>query len=346
MLHRSFDRPTPHERAILRTVVYASLFDYPLTARQVRESLIGAALDEDAIVACWRTSPWLQAVVECRDGWFFPRGCAGFLEIRRRRETASRALIARQRRLIRLIGCLPFTRLVALSGSAAHLNAEADGDLDLFIVTRGARVWSVTLTIVALARLARRRALVCANYVMSDRDLRVDEQDLFSANQIIHLRPIVGGEGFPRFAAANPCVGRHYPGFVAGAAEVPGLQPGRAARALKRAIEVGLSLGDAQAYEATCRFVYGRHLRARAHRWRSPEQVRLALDRLKLHTHSHRRAILERFEREAACAEAAATVVARAGRAGPLGAAREFERNSDRGCAASRSSSATRLILQ
>ncbi len=342
MLMQPEPRPTPLELAVLRAVVYASLFEYPLTLEQVRETLVGSSALEAEIQRCYRSSALLRAAIEVRDGYFFPRGQAHVIATRRRREAASRALLAANRRVLRLICALPFTRLVALSGSIAHFNVDPGGDLDLFIVTRGARVWSVTLTIVVLARLLGCREVVCANYVMSDRDLRVDEQDLFSANQIIHLRPIVGGEVFPRFAAANPCVGRHYPGFVAGAAEVPGLQPGRAARALKRAIEVGLSLGAAQAYEATCRFVYGRHLRARAHRWRSPEQVRLALDRLKLHTHSHRRAILERFEREAACAEAAATVVARAGRAGPLGAARE----SERGCPASRSFSATRLILQ
>jgi len=48
--------------------------------------------------------------------------------------------------------------------------------------------------------------------------------------------------------------------------------------------------------EAASRAVYSRHLRSRAGRWKSPDQVDLSGDQLKLHTMSHRRAILDRFE--------------------------------------------------
>jgi hypothetical protein len=48
--------------------------------------------------------------------------------------------------------------------------------------------------------------------------------------------------------------------------------------------------------EAFCRRVYGWHLRRKTSGWRSPEEVRLEPWRLKLHTNSHRTAVLERFE--------------------------------------------------
>ena len=50
-------------------------------------------------------------------------------------------------------------------------------------------------------------------------------------------------------------------------------------------------------YERLCRLAYGRHLRRRAHTWRSRDQVRLEAECLKLHTSSHRREVMERFER-------------------------------------------------
>ena len=84
--------------------------------------------------------------------------------------------------------------MVALSGSVAHLNLEGSGDLDLFIVTRGRRVWSVTVAVILLAKLLGRRRTLCANYVLSDTQLQMDQQDLFTASQIIHLKPLVGGE--------------------------------------------------------------------------------------------------------------------------------------------------------
>ena len=37
--------------------------------------------------------------------------------------------------------------MVALSGSIAHCNLDRGGDLDLFIVTHGHHVWSVTVAV-------------------------------------------------------------------------------------------------------------------------------------------------------------------------------------------------------
>jgi hypothetical protein len=48
--------------------------------------------------------------------------------------------------------------------------------------------------------------------------------------------------------------------------------------------------------EPACRVAYGAYLRRQSATWESPEQVRLDADCLKLHTRSHRRSVLERFE--------------------------------------------------
>jgi hypothetical protein len=63
----------------------------------------------------------------------------------------------------------------------------------------------------------------------------------------------------------------------------------------KTSLELLLGL-PAPLFEAACRRLYGWHLRRRAATWRSPDQVRLQSDYLKLHTRSHRRTVLERFD--------------------------------------------------
>jgi hypothetical protein len=233
-------------------------------------------------------------------GFFYLRGQRACVRLRSVREEASLALLARYRRVLRIICALPFTRLVALSGSVAHLNVDPGADLDLFIVTRGARVWGVTLTIVLLTRLLGCRKIVCANYVIADSALAVDQPDLFTANQILHLRPLVGVDLYPAFVAANPFVEACYPGARERGADVAGFAPNRLVAALKRVTEVVLSLGPAQLYERIGRAIYSRHLHARAIHWQSPEQVHLGGEQLKLHTSSHRRAILERFDAQVA----------------------------------------------
>lgn len=284
------------ERAIARSVLYAALFEYPLTLAQLRQTLIESSHTATEILAIYSHSPGLQTAIEWRDGYFFPRGRDVWIAERRKREAASRAFIHRHRPLLGLITALPYVRMVALSGSIAHLNLDGDGDLDLFIVTRGEHVWSVTVAVIVLAKLLGRRRTLCANFVMSDTALALAPQDLFTASQVIHLKPIVGDNLFRQLLAANPFIARFYPNFHAVPTFTVRLgRIGRLAR-LKRAIEV-LGAGPAAAAEALCRRLYRGYLTRRAATWQSPQQVRLERNCLKLHTRSHRDAVLTRFDR-------------------------------------------------
>jgi hypothetical protein len=281
------------ELAVLRSVTYASLFDYPLTLPQLRESLIGEAADEHMIADWLATSPLLQATIEQQDGLYFPRGRRDLLATRQRREALSRELLDRDRRILRFLTRLPFVRMVALSGSLAHLNAEGGSDLDLFVITSPGRVWCVTLFVLIVARLRGWRRRLCLNYVVSERSLAIEPADLFSANQIIHLRPVTGEFVYRRFLAANTFVAGHYPNFSPRRVETGGVSafPSRA----KTLLEFVLSIGLAPLADRASRVVYGWHLRRRSRTWKSRDQVRLERECLKLHTSSHRADTMTRY---------------------------------------------------
>jgi hypothetical protein len=285
-------KPTrAQELAVLKSVVYASLFDYPLTLDQLHQSLVGVRASKDTIAAWRQSSDLLQATVEHRDGWFFPAGRSDLIETRRRRESLSRDLLERDKRMLSLISCVPFVRMGAVSGSLAHLNAEGSADIDLFVITAPRRVWAVTVAILVLTKLLGWRKHLCLNYVISERALRVTPEDLFSANQIMHLRPVFGHQVFDRFVKANAFVRDHYPNF-----ELPAATRSRP-HVFRALIERLLSFGPAQVAERAARALYGWHLRRRSGSWRSRDQVRLEAETLKLHTSSHRSDTMRRLER-------------------------------------------------
>src|SRR5437762_3502362 len=289
---------TSRELAIARSVIYASLFDYPLTLEQLHHALIESDQTRSEILAVYDGSELLHGMVEFRDGFFFPKGRADLIAERRRREAHSRAFLRRHRRVLQLICALPFTRLVAVSGSIAHLNLEAGGDLDLFIVTRGRRVWTGTGAAPVLTKPLRRRRTVCANFVLADSHLAIEQQDLFTANQVIHLKPLIGDDLLDAFLAANPFVIRYYPNGITRRPGVPptlAQPPGRGLARAKRLLEIVLRV-PSPVIEAVCRRLYTWHLRRKAGSWCSPDQVSLQPDYLKLHTQSHRHSVLDRFD--------------------------------------------------
>lgn len=286
---------SPQETAIAGTLIYAGLFDYPLTLVQLRRSLIGTRMTETEILEVWTASGALRDAFEYRDGFFFQAGRDDLVAERRRREARSLAFLEAHRRLLRALAALPYVRLLALSGSVAHLNLAERGDLDLFVITRGPRVWSVTVAAVLLAKLFRRRRTVCLNFVIADTRLEVGDQDLFTANQILHLKPLAGGSALAEFVAANPFVARFYPNGSPSAAPPFPFSLHTGSRRFARVLE-WLLAGPSRAAEPICRRAYQSYLRRRAAAWISPDGVRLEPDAVKLHTASHRRPVLERFD--------------------------------------------------
>jgi hypothetical protein len=292
------------EHAFLSTVIYASIFDYPLTHEQLHESLIAARATLDDLTGWYEQSATLQAAIEYRDGYFFPRGRGDLVELRQRRERTSRTMLDELGKPLALVLRMPWVRMVALSGILAHLNASREADLDLFVITKPGRVWSVTTTVLVLARLFGWRRRLCLNYVISQKQLAVEPRDLFSANQIVHLRPLIGTDVYLRFLEANRFVGAYYPNFRPCARDLErtgSMQPSRLERLLEATI--------APLYEAGCRRAYGWHLRRRAPSWHSRDQVRLEAECLKLHTSSHRHRVMEHF---AAAIEEAERAIKRA----------------------------------
>jgi hypothetical protein len=287
---------TTRELAIARTVIYASVFDYPLTVEQLHRTLVESDQSAAEILAVYDGSEMLQHMIDYRDGYFFPSGRADLVAERAQREARSHAFLERHELILQLIAAIPYTRLVALSGSVAHLNLEPNGDLDLFVITKGQRVWTVTVALLLLAKLLHRRRAVCANFIVADSHLALEQQDLFTANQVIHLRPLIGGDTLAAFFAANPFVKRIYPNAAATLPPFSGERASsRALGSIKSALEVVLRL-PSPLIGAICRWLYAGHLRRRAASWQSPEQVRMQSDYLKLHTQSHRERVMQRFD--------------------------------------------------
>ncbi len=286
---------TDREQAIARSVYYASIFDYPLTLAQLRQTLIESRQTPTEILDAYSSSPALQAAVSLRDGFFCLRGHEASVAERQVREARSRAFLHAHRTVLALISAIPFVRMVALSGSVAHLNLEGTGDLDLCIVTRGRRVWSVTVATILVAKLLGRRRTVCANFVVADSRLTLEPQDLFTASQVIHLKPVVGADVYRRLVASNPFVRRFYPNFHA-PAPTRGVSLKHAAGHAAKRIAETLLLLPSTPVELVCRLAYRTYLLKRASTWSSPDQVRLEHDLVKLHTHSHRGRVLARFD--------------------------------------------------
>jgi glycosyltransferase involved in cell wall biosynthesis len=272
------DVPAAHpgdiENTIRKTIDYARLFQYPLTAGEVRERLFDVEIDEESfrtVLSSLRYDPEPE-----------------LLALREEREKISDSAIQEVQPHLVTLASLPFVRMIAFSGSTAHRNMATAEDIDLFIVVEDGKLWATFLTAVLWAKAKGLRKRLCMNYLISDAVLPLFEHDVFTAQQIASLKPIHGKDVYDRFIAANPFVKRCFPNFDERRHRdaYPELQT----RGAKRLFETLLRYGPIQIIERFSRFVLGRHLSRKIN---PASDVQLDPRRLKLHLHSHKRAVLD-----------------------------------------------------
>ncbi|MFN8531000.1 MAG: hypothetical protein U0670_20540 [Anaerolineae bacterium] len=234
------------EQAILRTVLYADVFNFPMTAAEIAHFLIAdTPIPLARIEQALASSNALRHALESTDGLYYCAGRGELVAMRRSRERISAQLWSPAFRYGRWLGSLPFVRMVALTGALAMQNAPSvDDDLDYVIVTREGRVWLTRLFAVILVRLVKLRGVVlCPNYVLAESALAQERRDLYIAHEIVQMIPINGYDVFQRMRAANPWVSSMLPnangvffGFEEGSAR-------HTTPALKRVLERLLSGG-------------------------------------------------------------------------------------------------------
>ena len=195
---RASSDPAELERAVRRTVDYATQFDYPLRVEELRERLFAVRTDRSTLQ---------DAITRMRLGVIDGYVSDDREQILRRqkREAASDRVIADSWRHMRALAAFPFVRMIAFSGATAHRNMS-DEDLDLFAVVEDGKLWATLLGVTVWAKLKGLRQKVCLNYIrqrscaapVRDRPVHGSASGLTEAVlRQIRLRTLHSSESFP-----------------------------------------------------------------------------------------------------------------------------------------------------
>jgi hypothetical protein len=189
------------ERGIIRALAYADVFEYPLTADEIHRYLVGVPASR-GIVRSILSNP--RAGLISRSGRFFTlAGRESVVETRRERASVATDYWQRAIRYGRIMGGLPFVRMVAVTGALAMDNI-ADGDIDYLVVTEPGRLWLCRALIVGLVRVAALRGTeLCPNYFLSEQALVLNERNLFTAHEVAQMVPLTGAATYQSFRSLN-----------------------------------------------------------------------------------------------------------------------------------------------
>jgi len=190
------------DQAIVQTVAYADVFDYPLTGDEIHRYLIGVPTSRGTLRGVLGNGH-LQSALTRSGRYFTLAGREAVIDTRRERGSVSTELWRRAVHYGRIIGDLPFVKMVAVTGALAMDNV-ADGDVDYLIVTEAERLWVCRALVVGVVKWAARRGVtLCPNYFLSERALVLEERNLFTAHEVTQMVPLVGLATYERMRQLN-----------------------------------------------------------------------------------------------------------------------------------------------
>jgi hypothetical protein len=209
-----WSNPAPQsvEAALLCTLAYADLFDYPLTAAEVHRYLVGMVAEPGDVRALLSNGCTPRHVVQSGIYFTLP-GREQIVEIRDNRAAAAADLWPTAIHYGQAIARLPFVRLVAVTGALAVDNAEPGDDIDYLVVTAPDRLWLCRAMIIqfVVKPAARLEITLCPNYLLSERALARFEQNLFTAHEIVQMVPVAGHDTYGRLCHLNRWAARFLP---------------------------------------------------------------------------------------------------------------------------------------
>ncbi|MBI3967159.1 MAG: hypothetical protein HY329_16115 [Chloroflexi bacterium] len=218
-----FDPHQPElERAIVQTVAYADVFDYPLTADEVHRYLVGVVASVDAVRAALTNGRLVPRYLTSCDGYFALAGNARSVDARRRRAGVAARMWGPALYYGRVIAALPFVRFVAVTGALTMDNVEPDADVDYLIVTEPDRLWICRALVIALVRVAALRGdRICPNYFISERALLLSERSLFSAHEVAQMVPLANLDLYRKIRELNDWTDSYLPNAAGPPKQVP-----------------------------------------------------------------------------------------------------------------------------
>lgn len=202
----------PLATAVWRALAYADVFDYPLTIVEIHRYLEETTASINEIETTLADDAELANYIAQTDAYYFLAGRETIVETRRQREMVAQKLWPMALHYGRIIAAMPFTRMVALTGSMAMKNVGEDADFDYLVVAEDGYVWLCRAFSIAIVRLAALRGhQLCPNYILAERAIAFPDRNLYSAHEIAQMIPLSGLGMYRKMRQANQWVNSYLP---------------------------------------------------------------------------------------------------------------------------------------
>ncbi|HEY4205569.1 MAG TPA: hypothetical protein VGM31_02110 [Puia sp.] len=206
----------------MKVLAYFDLFSYPLSLEEIQ-----FFLDRETHGSCLTEA--LNSLIAEKTlfklGRFYSLKNDPHLAHRRiQGNQHADQLLAVAAKISRILFQFPYVRGIGISGSLSKHFADANADIDYFVITQSNRLW-IARTLMHLYKkwsfLRGRQHWYCMNYFIDEEALEIEEKNIFTATELITLLPACGNGGLVQFFDANNWVTSFLPQYKNRSAMTP-----------------------------------------------------------------------------------------------------------------------------
>ncbi|WP_299098590.1 nucleotidyltransferase domain-containing protein [uncultured Winogradskyella sp.] len=194
----------------LKVIIYFSIFKYPLTKEEIYSFSSANHLSD--------TIQELNTLIEQKiifqfGNYYSDVNNKDLVQRRLKGNVMAKEIMPKALRRAKLIMSFPYVESVSISGALAKGYYDDEGDIDFFIITKPKKLWLARTFLILFKKvfLLNSKKYFCVNYFISSNNLKIEEQNKFTATELITLMPVYGKSIIDSFITENQWALDFYP---------------------------------------------------------------------------------------------------------------------------------------
>lgn len=204
------------ESTVIDTLLYFDIFQYPLVTAEIIQFSKNSKIKDEQQLEHILASLLSRKLIYKLDRFYSLRNDRSLVQRREEGNRKAEEMMQKAVKYSNLIHHFPFVRSVCISGSLSKGFIDEKGDVDYFIITTPKRLWIARSLLILFKKifLLNSHKYFCVNYFVDTTHLEIPDKNIFTATEILTLRPMTGKGIHRSFMENNQWAQAYLPNFT------------------------------------------------------------------------------------------------------------------------------------
>lgn len=217
------------EKAVISTLVYFDIFNYPLTETEIKKWLYVRQENSHKnytlyeIKNAFGNSRYLNDRINFAKGYYFLKGRDELVARRNKNHIVGIPRWKKLQKICRLLKVIPFVRMIAACNTMAINDIKPTSDIDVFIIVKSGRIWVTRFMITSIVSLIGQwrhkdsiANKICLSFYTTEDNLNFNNlakqpYDIYLIYWIALVVPLLDRGTYQEFMRANQWIKQYLP---------------------------------------------------------------------------------------------------------------------------------------